>query len=105
MRAEKKSSARVELMQGTLDMLILRTLLLGPAYGHQFAKYIQCTTDEFLQIEHGLCTPHCIAWNGKAGFRQNGNLPQKIKSVDSSFIGSRLQGGSSLLRRSRDGNK
>lgn len=50
-------SARVELLQGTLDMLILRTLLFGPAHGHQIAKYIQCTTHEFLQIEHGSLYP------------------------------------------------
>jgi transcriptional regulator len=51
------SMARNELLQGTLDMLILRTLLFGPAHGHQIAKYIQSTTDEFLQIEHGSLYP------------------------------------------------
>ncbi len=44
MGVEKKISGRVELLQGTLDMLILGTLLFGPAHGHQIAKYIQCTT-------------------------------------------------------------
>ena len=36
---------RIQLLQGTLDMLILRTLLFGPAHGHQIAKHIQRTTD------------------------------------------------------------
>ena len=54
---EKDSSGRIELLQGTLDMLILRTLLLGPAHGHQIAKHIQRTTDDLLQIEHGSLYP------------------------------------------------
>lgn len=53
----KESSERVELLQGTLDMLILRTLLFGPAHGHQIAKHIQRTTDDLLQIEHGSLYP------------------------------------------------
>jgi PadR family transcriptional regulator, regulatory protein PadR len=53
----KSSSHRVELLQGTLDMLILRTLLFGPAHGHQIAKHIQRTTEEILQIEHGSLYP------------------------------------------------
>ena len=50
-------SDRLQLLQGTLDMLILRTLLLGPAHGHQIAKHIQRTTDNLLQIEHGSLYP------------------------------------------------
>jgi PadR family transcriptional regulator, regulatory protein PadR len=53
----KKSTARVELLQGTLDMLILRTLLFGPAHGHEIAKHIQRTTEDLLQIEHGSLYP------------------------------------------------
>ena len=50
-------SGRVELLQGTLDMLILRTLLFGPQHGHQIAKHIQRTTDDLLQVEHGSLYP------------------------------------------------
>jgi PadR family transcriptional regulator, regulatory protein PadR len=54
---DKPSSDRPELLQGTLDMLILRTLLLGPAHGHQIAKHIQRSTDDVLQVEHGSLYP------------------------------------------------
>jgi transcriptional regulator len=52
-----KPSDRVELLQGTLDMLILRTLLFGPAHGHEIAKHLQRTTDSVLQVEHGSLYP------------------------------------------------
>ena len=53
----KESSERIDLLQGTLDMLILRTLLFGPAHGHQIAKHIQRTTGDVLQVEHGSLYP------------------------------------------------
>jgi PadR family transcriptional regulator, regulatory protein PadR len=53
----KQSSNRIELLQGTLDMLILRTLLFGPAHGHQIANHIQRTTDDVLLVEHGSLYP------------------------------------------------
>jgi transcriptional regulator len=52
-----EQTSRVELMQGTLDMLILRTLMLGPAHGHEIAKHIQRTTEDVLQVEHGSLYP------------------------------------------------
>ena len=54
---DRESSDRIGLLQGTLDMLILRTLLFGPAHGHQIAKHIQRTTDDVLQVEHGSLYP------------------------------------------------
>jgi transcriptional regulator len=48
---------RTELLQGTLDMLILRTLQLGAAHGHEIAKHIQRTSDDVLQVEHGSLYP------------------------------------------------
>jgi PadR family transcriptional regulator PadR len=53
----KDSLNRMALLQGTLDMLILRTLLFGPAHGHQIAKHIQRNTEEVLQVEHGSLYP------------------------------------------------
>lgn len=48
---------RIELFQGTLDMLILRTLVFGRAHGHDIAKHLQNTTDNVLQVEHGSLYP------------------------------------------------
>src|SRR4051794_18999740 len=53
----KDSFDRIDLLQGTLDMLILRTLRFGPAHGHQIAKHIQQTTEDVLQVEHGSLYP------------------------------------------------
>src|SRR5260370_3640099 len=53
----KPSRDKVELLRGTLDMLILRTLLLGPAHGHEIAKHIQRSTEDLLQVEHGSLYP------------------------------------------------
>lgn len=49
--------SRVELLQGTLDLLILRTLLFGPTHGHAIAKHIQRTSEELLQVETGSLYP------------------------------------------------
>ena len=57
MQSKEEAASRLELMQGTLDMLILRTLVLGPAHGHEIAKHIQRTTDDVLQVEHGSLYP------------------------------------------------
>jgi transcriptional regulator len=54
---KKANAERMELLQGTLDMLILRTLVFGPAHGHEIAKHIQRTTDDLLQVEHGSLYP------------------------------------------------
>src|SRR5215470_14789835 len=52
-----KPQPRVELLQGTLDLLILRTLLAGPTHGHAIAKHIQRTSEELLQVETGSLYP------------------------------------------------
>ena len=48
---------RLELLQGTLDLLILRTLRAEPAHGHAIAKHIQRTSEELLQVENGSLYP------------------------------------------------
>ena len=52
-----KAHPRVELLQGTLELLILRTLLSGPTHGHAIAKHIQRTSEELLQVETGSLYP------------------------------------------------
>ena len=47
----------VELLQGTLDLLILRTLLFGPNHGHAIAKHIQRSSEDLLQVETGSLYP------------------------------------------------
>lgn len=54
---KKQEKQRGAVLQGTLDMLILRTLLYGPAHGHQIGKHIQQTTNDFLQMQHGSLYP------------------------------------------------
>ncbi|HEY7292834.1 MAG TPA: PadR family transcriptional regulator [Vicinamibacterales bacterium] len=53
----KKSSPRLELLQGTLDMLVLRALVFGPLHGHAIATHIQRTSEEMLRVDHGSLYP------------------------------------------------
>jgi PadR family transcriptional regulator, regulatory protein PadR len=53
----REEDERIELLQGTLDLLILRTLLLGPAHGHAIVKAIERNSEEVLQVEQGSLYP------------------------------------------------
>src|SRR5271154_581088 len=53
----KEQREHIELLQGTLDLLILRTLLRGPVHGHAIAKAIEFNSDEVLQVEQGSLYP------------------------------------------------
>jgi transcriptional regulator len=46
-----------EMVQGTLDMLILKTLLVGPAHGYTIAETIERSSEDVLQVEHGSLYP------------------------------------------------
>jgi PadR family transcriptional regulator, regulatory protein PadR len=53
----RESPLQSEMVQGTLDMLVLRTLVLGPAHGHTIAHSIERGSEDILQIEHGSLYP------------------------------------------------
>jgi transcriptional regulator len=53
----KERKDRIEMLQGTLGLLVLRTLLLGPAHGHAIAKAIEFNSDDVLQVEQGSLYP------------------------------------------------
>ena len=56
-KVARSKEPKVELMRGTLDLMILRTLLPGPSHGHAIAKHIQRTTEDLLQVETGSLYP------------------------------------------------
>ncbi len=68
----KEEKERIELLQGTLDLLILRTLLLGPAHGHAIAKAIEFNSDDILQVEQGSLYPalHRLIKRGWISFEE-----------------------------------
>jgi transcriptional regulator len=53
----KTPTDRVELLQGTLDMLVLRALLFGPLHGHAIATHIHRTSEDVLRVDHGSLYP------------------------------------------------
>ena len=53
----RSTKSEGDMLQGTLDMLILQTLVLGPAHGHSIAHAIEHGSDEVLQVEHGSLYP------------------------------------------------
>jgi PadR family transcriptional regulator PadR len=77
MRAE--SLSRVGLLQGTLDLLILRTLLAGPAHGHAIAKHIQRTSEDLLQVETGSLYPALHRLEAKELIAPSWELSEKGK--------------------------
>jgi transcriptional regulator len=68
----KEERERIELLQGTLDLLILRTLLLGPTHGHAIARAIEMNSDDVLQVEQGSLYPalHRLIKRGWISFEE-----------------------------------
>src|SRR5437588_1802009 len=70
---------RVELLQGTLDLLILRTILIGPTHGHAIAKHIQRTSEDLLQVETGSLYPALHRLEAKGWISASWELSAKGK--------------------------
>jgi PadR family transcriptional regulator, regulatory protein PadR len=74
-----KPPSHLDLLQGTLDLLILRTLLTGPAHGHAIAKHIQRTTEDLLQVETGSLYPALHRLEAKRWLAASWELSDKGK--------------------------
>src|ERR1700681_3210344 len=74
-----KEPVRVELLQGTLDLLILRTLLAGPTHGHAIAKHIQRTSQDLLKVETGSLYPALHRLEAKGWIAASWELSDKGK--------------------------
>jgi PadR family transcriptional regulator PadR len=57
MAKRTKTPFQGEMLQGTLDLLVLKTLALGPAHGNTIAHMIERDSEDFLQVEHGSLYP------------------------------------------------
>ena len=71
--------SHLDLLQGTLDVLILRTLLTGPAHGHAVAKHIQRTSEDLLQVETGSLYPALHRLEAKGWVAASWELSDKGK--------------------------
>ena len=74
-----KHPTRVEFLQGTLDLLILRTLLAGPTHGHAIAKHIQRTSEDLLRVETGSLYPALHRLEAKGWIAASWELSDKGK--------------------------
>jgi transcriptional regulator len=72
-------SSRVDLLRGTLDLLILRTLLPGPNHGHAIAKHIQRTSEDLLKVETGSLYPAMHRLEAKRWIAASWELSDKGK--------------------------
>jgi PadR family transcriptional regulator, regulatory protein PadR len=75
----RATPTRLDLLQGTLDVLILRTLLAGPNHGHAIAKHIQKTSEELLQVETGSLYPALHRLEAKGWIAASWELSEKGK--------------------------
>ena len=86
-----RENRRVELLQGTLDMLILKTLLFGPTHGRGIANYIRQATNDQLSVEHGSLYPalHRLERAGliEGKWEVRGDLSRELKYYRLTTVG------------------
>src|SRR5438445_13856428 len=75
----REPPSRLDLPQGTLDLLILRTLMAGPTHGHAIAKHIQRTSEDLLQVETGSLYPALHRLEAKGWIAASWELSDKGK--------------------------
>jgi transcriptional regulator len=74
-----RPGSRLDLLRGTLDLLILRTLRQAPAHGHAIAKHIQRTSEDLLQVETGSLYPALYRLEAKGWITASWELSEKGK--------------------------
>jgi len=75
----RRALSRVSLLQGTLDLLILRTLLAGQTHGHAIGKHIQRTSEDLLQVETGSLYPALHRLEARGWIAASWDLSEKGK--------------------------
>jgi len=94
---------RVEVLHGTLDMIILGTLVRGPVHGHGIARHIQRTTEDVLQVDHGSLYPALYRLERKGWIRSKWEDTERGRQMK--FYRLTPAGRKQLLAEESDWNK
>src|ERR1700738_4191493 len=81
MRMGKKDQADSEMLKGTLDMMILRTLVVGDAHGHTIAKVIERSSEDVLEVEQGSLYPALHRLGNRGGVKSYGGTSKKNRKA------------------------
>jgi PadR family transcriptional regulator PadR len=99
----RESPLHSEMLQGTVDMLILRTLVPGPAHGHTTAHLIEQGSEDVLQVEHGSLYPALHRLEDRGWLDSFWGTSEKTGKRD--ITGSLPPAGNSCMRSRLDGKK